>query len=69
MASKLTDFHIRGLTDVTGSPGTTIATVAVEHMSDGSIKYTRASGEQVFIRDMKAKKLIEDILGLTFTGA
>ena len=68
MAAKLTAYHVRGLNDSAGSPGTTIATVAVEHWDDGTIRYTRANGRPVVVRGPGAQKLLADILGITLVG-
>lgn len=65
MASKLTDYHVRGMTDTAGSPGTAIATEAVEHWSDGSVRYADPNGNVIVIRDAQAKKLLEDVLSIT----
>ncbi len=65
--AKLTDYHIRGLTDSSGSPGSTIDTIAVEHHDDGSIRFTR-NGRVVVLRDQHAQKLIFDALNLPILG-
>lgn len=68
MAQSLGDYHIRGLTDSGGSPDATIATVAVQHFDDGSLKATLSSGRVLSIRDQYAKLLFEAILGVDFTN-
>lgn len=58
----LTDFHLRGMTDLAGAPNAAIDTIAIEHHSDGTIKYTAANGKQYTIRDVNALILIGDCL-------
>lgn len=66
--AKLTggDYHIRGMTDVAGSPGVEIVTTAVEHHDDGSLRFT-ANGEQVVINHPVAMKLLAVVLGISRT--
>ena len=67
-AAALDVFHIRGMTDVAGSPGVEIATVAVSRWNDGSLKVTLASGRVLSIRDVVTKQMLEEILGVDFTN-
>lgn len=62
--AKLADYHIRGMTDVTGSPGATIVTQAVEHWGDGSIRFT-ADGRTYVLRDPMAMAILGRVLNIT----
>jgi hypothetical protein len=66
--AKLTDYHIRGLADSGGSPGSTIATEAVELHDDGSVYYTRPNGMKVRLQGSTVRKLLEDILNIHLVG-
>jgi len=66
--AKLTDYHIRGMTDNAGSPNATIATEAVELHDDGSVYYTRPNGLKVRLQGPTVRKLLEDVLGIHLVG-
>lgn len=61
MSLKIEDYKIQGQQ----SNGTAINTLDVEHWGDGSIHYTRSTGEKVVVRDQKALTLLADALGIT----
>lgn len=69
MAAALTGTakHIRGLNDSAGSPGTTIATTAVEVFGDQSVRFTDAAGVKHTIRDKAAMALLREVLNLDTT--
>jgi hypothetical protein len=64
----LTKYHIRGMADSAGSPGTIIATEAVEHHDDGSVYFTRPNGMVVRLQGPTVRKLLEDILNIHLVG-
>jgi len=58
--AKIADYKVQGQ----NSGGTAIATLDVEHWGDGSVHYTRSSGEKVVIRSPDALQLLADALGI-----
>lgn len=66
--ASLGTYHVRGMTDVAGSPGVEIATVKVDVYGDASIRFTAANGASVQIRDVEAFKLLSEALGVTLFG-
>lgn len=70
--TKVSDFHIRGMTDVGGTPTATIDTIAVEQWSDGTIRWVRAtpgggeSGDPIVVKitDQDALRLLADALNI-----
>lgn len=61
MGLKIADYKVQGQ----NSGGTAIETVDVEHWGDGSIHYTRDTGQKVVVRSHDALQLLEDVLGIT----
>lgn len=59
--AALATYHVRGMTDVAGSPGVEIDTVKVEVFGDHSVRFTRANGDVVQVRDIEAFKMFADI--------
>lgn len=68
MASALATRHITGSLDNSGAVGTTVASITVYHMSDGSVQYIRANGQRVRLVGPMVQKLMEDILHLKLVG-
>lgn len=65
MANLVTAFHLRGMTDVTGTPTAEITTLTCDLWSDGSLRVTGADGRIVVLRDPDSVRALGEMLGLS----
>lgn len=61
MGLKIGDYKVQGQT----SGDVAINTLDVEHWGDGSVHYTRSTGEKVVVRSPDGLQLLADALGIT----
>jgi hypothetical protein len=66
--AKVTAYHMRGLSDSGGSPGSTIATKAVDKYGDGSFRFSDGN-ETVIITDPAALRLLAILINVEQFGS